>query len=81
MYVCVCLYICVYVCVCVYVCMYVYVCIYVCMCVCVCMYLSISGSCQRYIFQWEGHIFCHEVFFRVYLPLDLEVYYRTFIDN
>ena len=29
----------------------------------------------------KGHIFCHEVFFRMYLPLALEVYNRLSIDN
>ena len=37
-------------------------------------FLSTSGSCQRCAFSWEGHIFCHEVYFRMYLPLALEVY-------
>ena len=41
--------------------------------------LSTSGSCQRCVVLREGHIFCHEVFFRMYLPLALEMYNRLFI--
>ena len=26
-------------------------------------------------------MFCHEVFFRMYIPLDLEAYNRVFIDS
>ena len=40
-----------------------------------------SVSCERYIFSREGHILCHEVFFRMNLPLALEVYNRLFIDS
>ena len=42
--------------------------------------LSISGGCQRYVFSREGHIFCHEVFFRMYLPLASDVHNKLFID-
>ena len=45
------------------------------------MDFSTSGSCQRYVFLQEGHIFCNEVFCRTYVPLALEVYTRLFIDS
>ena len=32
-------------------------------------------------FSWKGHIFCHEVVFRIDLPLALDVYIRLFIDS
>ena len=31
-------------------------------------YLSNPGSCKRGIFSPEESTFCHEVFFRMYLP-------------
>ena len=43
--------------------------------------LSTSGSRQRCVFSREGRIFGHEVFFRMYLPLALQVYTRLFIDS
>ena len=36
----------------------------------------------RGVFSQDGHIFCHEVFFfRMYLPLILEVYTRLLNDS
>ena len=35
--------------------------------------LPTPGSCQRYVFSQERHIFGPEVFFRIYLPLAFEV--------
>ena len=45
--------------------------------------VSTSGSCERCVFSWEGRskVFSNEVFFRMYLPLALEVYNRLFIDS
>ena len=43
--------------------------------------ISTSGGCERYVFSREGRIFCHEVFFRMYLPLALEVHNRLIIDS
>ena len=43
--------------------------------------LYTSGSWQKGVFSWEGRIFCHKVFFRMFVPLALEVYNRLFIDS
>ena len=45
--------------------------------------MSASGSCQIRVFSRKGFVFCHEVFFRIYLalPLALEVYNRMLIDS
>ena len=43
-------------------------------------FLCTSRSCERCIFSREGHIFCYEVFFGMYLTLALEVYNMLFID-
>ena len=38
-----------------------------------CRLLRTAGSCERCILSWEVHIFGHEVFFRMYLPLERKV--------
>ena len=43
--------------------------------------LSTSRGSKRCAFSKEGRTFYHEVFFRMYVPLALEVYNRLFIDN
>ena len=42
---------------------------------------STSESYQRCEFSWDGRNFCHEVFFRIYFPLAVEVHNRLFIDS
>ena len=43
--------------------------------------LSTAGSCQRCVFSREGRNFLREAFFRLYLPLVLKVYNRSFIEG
>ena len=43
--------------------------------------LFTSRSCHRCVFSREGRVLCHEVFFRMYLPLALEVKNTLFIES
>ena len=43
--------------------------------------ISISFSCQTWVFSQEGCILLHEVFFKMNLPLALDVYNKMFIDS